>query len=103
MSADALSVHWSTRALERVSEAGDYLAQYDAVNAERWVEDLFEKLEQVAVLPGMGRIVPELGRSEIREVFHHKYRVIYKIKATRIEVLTVRHMRQRFDEGEIGR
>lgn len=102
MKEQALPLHWSTRALERVSEAVDYLAQYDANAAEAWVEGLFAKVEQVAFMPRMGRIVPELKREVIREVFYEGYRVIYKIQAARVEVLTVRHMRQQFDAGELG-
>lgn len=102
MKEPALPLHWSTRALERVSEAADYLARYDAEAAEAWVEGLFARVEQVAVFPRMGRIVPELRREAIREVFYTQYRVIYKIQPERVEVLTVRHMRQHFDEGELG-
>lgn len=102
MKEQALPLHWSTRALERVSEAVDHLAQYDQEGAEAWVEGLFTKVEKVAVLPRMGRIVPELKRKLIREVFYEQYRVIYKIHAERVEVLTVRHMRQHFDPGELG-
>jgi len=101
MKEQALPLHWSTRALERVSEIVDSLAQYDAEAAEQWVEGVFSKTERVALLPRMGRMVPELRRDEIREIFYEKYRVIYKIKSSRVEVLTVRHMRQQLDEDEL--
>ena len=68
-----LPLHWSTRALERVSEAMDYIAQYDADAAEAWVEGLFAQVDKVAALPRMGRIVPELRREAIREVFYKQW------------------------------
>ena len=102
MKEKALPLHWSTRALERVSEIIDYLSLHDAEAAEHWVEGLFLKTERLALLPRMGRMVPEVRRDEIREIFYEKYRVIYKIKAERVEILTVRHMRQQFDEGALG-
>lgn len=102
MSRPSLPLHWSTRALERVSEALDYISQHDADAAEAWVEGLFAKVEGVAQMPRMGRVVPELRREDIREVFYGRYRVIYKIKPDRVEVLTIRHMRQQFDRGDIG-
>ena len=102
MKEPALPLHWSTRALERVGEAVDYLAQYDADAADAWVEGLFAKVENIAGMPRMGRIVPELRRETIREVFYKQYRVIYKIQTERVEVLTVRHMRQQFDAGDLG-
>ncbi len=94
-------LHWSTRALERVSEAVEYQGAYDAEAADAWVEGLFEKVERLAEFPRMGRIVPEVRRDEIREVFYTQYRVIYKIKPERLEILTVRHMRQQFDAGDL--
>lgn len=101
MKKPALPLHWSTRALERVSEVVDYLALHDAQAAEEWIEALFAKTERLGVLPRMGRLVPEIGREEIREVFFQQYHVIYKIKPERIEILTVRHMRRHFDPGDI--
>lgn len=101
MSEHPLPLHWSTRALERVSEAMDYQARYSPEAAERWVDGLFRNIEDVAAFPRRGRVVPELGRDEIREVFHEQHRVIYKITPKRLEILTVRHMRQHLDEGDI--
>ena len=53
------------------------------------------------MFPESGRIVPELNRRDVREVLHKRYRVIYKIKENRIEILTVRHMRQLLDPDEL--
>jgi plasmid stabilization system protein ParE len=39
----------------------------------------------------MGREVPELGDSNIRERFVHKYRVIYRIEPERILVAAIIH------------
>lgn len=40
-----------------------------------------------------GRMVPEYDRDDIREVFHHPYRIIYLIKDQEkiIEILSVIH------------
>ena len=51
--------------------------------------------------PRLGRKVPELGRDEIRQVLHGKYRLIYRIDAKRLVVLTVRHVRRAWDPDEI--
>ena len=50
-----------------------------------------------------GRIVPELKRSEIREIVNGNYRVIYKIKSSGILVLIVKSYRQKIkSEGVQG-
>ncbi len=40
-------------------------------------------------MPRAGRVVPELGLEEIREVFLGKYRIVYRLVEGGIEVLTV--------------
>lgn len=96
-----MTVFWSTLALERVSEASDYIAQRDAETAERWVENLFAAAERLEQFPESGRVVPEVGRPDIREIIHDRYRIIYKIKPERVEVLTVRHTRQLLDPDDL--
>lgn len=66
------------------------------------MDGLFVSVEQLSSLPRIGRIVPELRRESVREVFYKQYRVIYKIQPERVEILTVRHMRQQFDEGDLS-
>ncbi len=40
-------------------------------------------------MPRAGRIVPELGREDIREVLEGTYRIVYQIKGSTIDVLVV--------------
>lgn len=46
-----------------------------------------------------GRVVPELGRTDVREVFLRTYRIIYRVAGDDIRILTVfeGHQRPRFD------
>lgn len=42
-------------------------------------------------LPRSGRVVPELGRDDIREIFVQSYRIIYRARPDTVEILTVHH------------
>ena len=53
--------------------------------------------------PESGRVVPELGREEIRELLVGSYRVIYRRSKNRIEIAMVRHQARHFDEDELAR
>jgi toxin ParE1/3/4 len=53
------------------------------------VATLLSAAEYAAASPGAGRRVPELGRDDIREVLKGKYRIVYRVTAERVEVLTV--------------
>jgi len=88
---------WSPRALERVVEIGEYIAQEQPNAAARWVDEIFESVTRLRRFPKSGRMVPEKLREDLREVLHGAYRVIYRIDLDRVVILTVRHSRRLLD------
>jgi plasmid stabilization system protein ParE len=50
---------WSPRALERVVEIGEYIAQERPNAAARWVDEIFESVTRLRRFPSSGRAVPE--------------------------------------------
>lgn len=88
-----MKVIWSPLALERVGEITDYIAQ-DNVTAEKWVNEIFDRTLLLEEFPYQGRVVPEVERQDIREIFFKKYRVIYRVTNDEISILTVRHGKQ---------
>lgn len=88
-------------ALRRMSEIVDYISRDRPEAARQWAEGVFDAVDELGSFPGQGRVVPEVGRPSIRELIHGEYRVIYKVEAKAIGVLTVRHGRRRFDPREV--
>jgi plasmid stabilization system protein ParE len=93
---------WSPLALRRAGEVADFIARDDRAAALRWARGLFDAVNTLRVHSARGRIVPELAREEIRELIYGDYRVVYRVSDRRVEVLTVRHGRRRFDPDEAG-
>jgi plasmid stabilization system protein ParE len=96
-----MKVRWSPLALDRAAEAYAYIASDDPNAAERWLAGLLEAGGSLVDFPERGRAVPEIGRTEIREVFHGAYRVVYRVDPTEVVVLTVRHGRRLLDDREV--
>lgn len=96
-----MRITWSPLALERASEAARYIAQDDSEAVERWVEGLFRAVEGTKNFPEMGRVVPEIGRPEFRQILYGNYRVIYRVTPAEVFVLTVRHTRRLFDPDDV--
>jgi plasmid stabilization system protein ParE len=96
-----MSIVWSPLAIERLTEAAAFIARDDRAAAERWALQVFERVERLAAFPESGRIVPELGRQDIRELIYGAYRIIYRCSADSILILTVRHGRRRFEPDEM--
>lgn len=96
-----MRVQWSLLALQRVSEIVEYISQDRPLAARDWAVGVFDAVRQLERFPGRGRMVPEVGRASIREIIHGEYRVIYKVEARSIGILTVRHGRRRLDPAEL--
>lgn len=85
----SLRVVWTARALSDLEAIGDFIAMDNPTAAKRWVGELMATAEHAASTPLAGRRVPELAREDVREIIKRTYRVVYRVKADRIEVLTV--------------
>lgn len=92
---------WSPRAVRRASEAAVFIAKDNPAAAERWVRALFGAVQDLSRLPQRGRVVPEVGRPEIREIIFRGYRVVYRISPRWVEVLTIRHGKRQFSVSEV--
>ncbi len=82
-------IDWSPEALERVEDIADWMAQRDEDAANAWIHELFERVDLLSGSPRSGRIVPEEQREDLREVIWKKYRIVYRLKDGKIEILTV--------------
>ena len=52
---------------------------------------VFQVVDALSQFPRLGRVVPEFGRSQLREVFVNRYRVIYRLADDQVEILTIHH------------
>ena len=89
-----MKVVWTRMAREQVRVIAREIAADHPDAAVTWAEAVFASVERLAQFPGSGRLVPEVGRAEIREVLSGRYRVMYVVEPERVLVLTVRHQRQ---------
>jgi toxin ParE1/3/4 len=95
-----MQVVWTDPALERVDEIAVYIAQDDPDAADCWTIELFDAVERLVEFPESGRMVPELGVREARELIFGAYRVFYRVGSA-VEVLSVRHGSQLLRQDEV--
>jgi plasmid stabilization system protein ParE len=93
-------VVWSPLAVQRVSEAAVFIALDKPEAARGWAEATFAAVARLEQHPESGRVVPELGRQEVREIVHGAFRIIYRIEPERVLILTVRRAAQLLDPAE---
>jgi len=61
------------------------------VYAKQMVDRLTRRSEQLGQFPQSGRMVPEYASEEIREVIEGSYRLIYRLRSDRIDIIAVIH------------
>ncbi len=89
-----MKVQWAPLAIDRVGEIAAYIAADNPVAAEKWIRDAFACVGQLGRFPKSGRQIPETPRKDIRELVWGNYRIIYRIDAHHVSIMTVRHMKQ---------
>jgi plasmid stabilization system protein ParE len=96
-----MKITWAPRAKRRAGEYGEHIAQDNDEAAYAWLVGIFEEVERLKDFPEQGRVVPEIGRPDVREIFYMSHRIIYKIGSRRIRIVTIRHGRQLLEKKEI--
>ena len=87
---------WTRPALADIQEIRAYIARDSPRYARAVAERLFDAVDRLRQHPLSGRVVPELGQPTLREVIEPPYRIVYRVRADVLEVLTVVHGARRF-------
>ena len=90
-----MRVVWSPLAIDRAEEIAKFIADDRPVAATKWVDQLFTETAKLTQFSRSGRMVPEVGREEMRELIFDAVRVVYRLEEKQIVILTLRHQRQR--------
>lgn len=93
-----MRAHWTDKALLRLQQVHDYIAQDQPLNAQRFVDRLTQRAHTIAQSPRIGHVVSKYQRDDIRETFEGNYRLVYRVLPERIDILTVRHGARRMPE-----
>jgi plasmid stabilization system protein ParE len=94
---------WSPLAIERAHDAAEYIARDKPEAARAWLVGVFEAVDRLEAFPQSGRMVPEIGSAEYREiVYRRSHRIIYYVEKSTLRILTVRNFAQRLDLTELG-
>ena len=89
----AFKLIWSPSARLDLKDIGAYIAEDSPTAADQFLRSLFQAVERLADYPESGRIVPEFGDPNIREVIRRPCRIIYRIhrRNRTIEIARIWH------------
>jgi addiction module RelE/StbE family toxin len=80
---------WSPRSIRDLESIHDHIAEDSALYADLVVQRLIRAADRLQQFPESGRIVPERGQPELRELIVRPFRVVYRIRKDSIQIVTV--------------
>ncbi len=86
-----MELEWTDPALDDLETIRDYIGKDSPYYARRFIERIFDAAEKLQDHPRMGRQVLEADRDDVRELIFQGYRIIYRTKTDRVQVITVIH------------
>jgi addiction module RelE/StbE family toxin len=96
-----MRIVWTELSVEKLEEIADYISLDNQTSAQNWVINIKKSVTKLNDFPELGRVVPEIGRKDIRELIEENYRIIYKRKENEITILTIRNFSQLLNENDI--
>ena len=96
-------IRWSLTAAEDLRLIQEFVARDSHLYAVRLTDGIVEAVERLETFPVSGRMVPEFGRDDLREILYRPYRIVYLLATGTVTVLRVVHSARdlvRLAEGE---
>jgi len=91
-------VIWSWRARDGLDEAVAYIANDSSAHALDFLEHVLTTAESLDQFAERGRIVPELNKPHVRELFVYRYRLVYEVSRSMTTVLGFLHGARDFNQ-----
>ncbi len=92
-------VKWSNPAKNDLKQIYDYIAKDSKHYAKKVSLDIVESTEKLNEFANIGRVVPEIGNSNTRELLIYSYRLIYEVTLKGIEVIAIIHGKRDFHQS----
>jgi toxin ParE1/3/4 len=66
-----------------------YINQQAPDTGDNLLKDIFSQIERLGAFPESGRVVPEFGIANLREIIRSPFRIIYRFDENKVRVVRV--------------
>jgi toxin ParE1/3/4 len=84
-----IQIRWTEQAVRNLEDIKSFIAKDSPAYALAVVRKLYLAVDQLKTFPESGRLVPERGDPELREIVRPPYRIVYRHSGEVVEVLLV--------------
>ncbi len=93
-----MHIVWSPQSLRDLRTIREYIAKDSELYADLSIARIFSAVERLAQFPHSGRIVPERDEAGIREIIVGRFRLVYRVQGTAIQIATIFRASREFPE-----
>jgi len=94
-------VRWTPQVADDLESICLFIARDSAQLAAVFADRVLRATDRLVTYPSLGRVVPELGVEDIREIIVGSYRIIYRLRQDVVHLLTLHHGARPLDTARI--
>jgi plasmid stabilization system protein ParE len=85
-----ITITLAESAIQDLTDIREYYQEQEVPEVgDRFVKEIISSVEELAIHPDRGRIVPEFNRPQLRELIHPPFRIVYRRYKEKISVVRV--------------
>jgi toxin ParE1/3/4 len=92
-------VIWSPSSLEDIEQVAQFISRDSSDQAALFVGRLIEATDRLASVPLSGRVIPEIGLPDCREIIYGAYRIMYRLECGDVWITGVVHGARDWNPG----
>lgn len=86
-----VTIIWTELAIEDLRLLHEYISRDSKAYADKHIEKLISRVDQLENFPQSGRMVPEFNNPALRELIEGNYRIIYRVFENHIGIVRIHH------------
>jgi plasmid stabilization system protein ParE len=100
-----VKLRWTLGVRDDLVAIARFIAESNESAARNWIGRLRSQAKRATRIPKSGRVVPELGREDVREFIFRGYRILYLLRDDDVFVLSVfeGHRQIRLTDDDLAR
>jgi len=99
-----MEIVWTETGLDTLEEISDYIGEDSPINADRFIKEIYGKADLLAGSPRIGHTPPEIEKSDILQILHGEYKILYRIDidTDTVSILAVIHGKRDFKKIKLN-
>lgn len=91
-------IKWTKKSISDLQGIYRFISLDSEKYANRFVDQIISRVDQLRDFPLSGRIVPEMNNPNIRELIYGNYRIFYKTNLTNVTIIRIHHSSRHVNE-----